>query len=287
MKRGSLFAVVVLVLVLMLVPLAVTAQSSGLKITGIDFDVKIDDGERCSLSMNGMIKTEGKGKLWYRFEGPNGATFDGGAEETTNIPFGHGAGVGKGAKFTTDIRGQFVLKAAVLDANGKKGAIVASKPVPGNYTCGNGVKEAKAVAPGTPIPKETKPKAEITSAKLTAEVSKSSKCTINLRGEVVSAGTKKIWYRFEAPPGAKFDYANEYTEDVEPGSSLMMDKSISFTKDIHGILVLRTATVDENGKKGPVVSSKILAGNYTCGGGMQIAKPIPPGTPVKKPTSAQ
>ena len=283
MRRGSLFAVIVVAFVLAIVPMALSAQSSGgLKITGIDFEVKIDDSEPCSLMMNAMIKTDGTGKLWYGFEGPTGARFDSGAEDTANIPFGHGVGVGRGAKFTTDIRGQFVLKAAVLGANGKKGVIVASKPVPGNYTCGNGVKVAKAVAAGTPVPKETKPKAEIMSAKLTAEVSKSSKCTINLRGEIATAGTKKYWYKFEAPAGSTFDYAAEYTDDIEPNSMVMLDKSISFTKEIHGVLQLKAATVDENGKQGSIVTSKPLPGDFTCVGG--VAKPIAPGTATTRQT---
>lgn len=273
MRRGTL-VVAVIMFMLGFLSTAGTAQSSGLKITGFDFDVKVDDTVPCMLMMNGMIKTEGKGKLWYGFVGPNGVTFDFGPEDTSEIKFGHGVGVGKGAKFTTDIRGQFVLKAAVVDANGKKGPIMTSKPVPGNYTCGNGAHIARAVAAGTPMPKSTKPVPEIKSAKLTVEVAKSSNCTINLRGEVATAGIRKLWYRFEAPPGSKFDYAAEYTEDIELGSSLMMDKSITFTKDIHGVFVLRTAAIDESGKKGPVVSSKILPGNYTCGEGTQVAKPI-------------
>lgn len=155
MKNSRVIAV--LVVFLAAFSICAAAQDEPLRITAVELTVTAEPDINCKLSLNATIRTEGKGTLWYGFEGPAGVTFDGGAEETQSVTFGHGTGVGKGASFSADTHGTFVLKAAAVGPNGKKGPIVLSKRVPGDFTCGNGSAVASPIAPQAPAKRKAGP----------------------------------------------------------------------------------------------------------------------------------
>lgn len=274
MHQGSRIFLSLSLVVLLLASVTLFAQGkAATRITSVELTVKVDDTGSCMLSANGMIQTTGKGKLWYRFEGPVGSTFDFGPEETREIRIGSGMGVGKGIKFKKDIAGRFVLKAAMIGPNGKPGAIVASKPVPANYSCDNGTQVAHVTGSAF------KPVIGVKSVKVEATPESYENCKIQVSTEIETSGIKKLWYKFEAPAGATFDNTPEMTVDLDFGSNVGFGKSLSFTKDIHGTFFVKAAGIDPSGKKTPIVSSKAVPAHYTCGNGTQVAKPIPPVAP--------
>lgn len=123
-----------------------------IRVTAVKLSVEVDDQSNCKLSLNGTIHTNGKGTVWYRFRGPEGASFDFGLEETMSV-LSTGGGVGKGVSIAKDIKGEFQLEAAMVGEDGKRGATVLSNPVPANYTCQGGSSVARPTAPATAAPR--------------------------------------------------------------------------------------------------------------------------------------
>jgi hypothetical protein len=123
------------------------AESSSPSIKSVKLKVNVDKSASCKLSLNGTIEATEMGTIWYRFEGPEGVTFDFGQEGTKTLQFDTWFGTGKGANMTKDIHGEFRLKAAMIGPGGKKEPITVSDAVPANYTCGGGSDIATPIKP--------------------------------------------------------------------------------------------------------------------------------------------
>jgi hypothetical protein len=130
------------------------SKAADVRVTAVKLSVEVDRQSNCKLSLNANIQTTGEGSVWYRFQGPDGASFDFGQDDTMSV-LGTGGGVGKGVTIEKDIKGEFRLEAAMVGEGGKRGPVTLSNSVPANYTCGGGSSVARpipdaAVAPATP-----------------------------------------------------------------------------------------------------------------------------------------
>lgn len=113
------------------------------KVTSVKLEVSIDKDQPCALNLNGTITADGLGKIWWRFDGPEGVTYDFGQEDTFDLTIDNWVGFGKGAKFTHDIRGQFKVEAAVQRPDGKRGPVTFSNAVPVDFKCAGGAAPAE------------------------------------------------------------------------------------------------------------------------------------------------
>jgi len=125
--------------------LAVSAAGqTGAKISSLHLRVypsgKEPPGYPCGgyLNVDAHVTVSGKGKLWYRFEGPAEANFAGGPEGTTSNDVEGEDVYGKGVTFTKDTKGQFRVEVAVVGANGNHGPVTVSNIVPFDFKCGGG-----------------------------------------------------------------------------------------------------------------------------------------------------
>ena len=134
----------------MALPSAALAQSNAARIQSVKLTVAVDRSGPCSLAISASIEASDKATLWYLFEGPEGATFDFGAEGTSTLSFSNTAMIGKGVKLQHDIHGTFRLKAGIVGADGKKGPANYSEAVPAAYTCGNGTAIASPLENSAP-----------------------------------------------------------------------------------------------------------------------------------------
>lgn len=122
------------------------AAAPGAHVSSVKLKVNVDHSAKCKLSLSASIEASGLGTVWYRFSGPAGVTFDFGGEGTKTLEFDRSFGAGRGANMTADIHGALRVEAAMIDANGQRGAEV-SDSVPADYTCGNGSAIASAIPP--------------------------------------------------------------------------------------------------------------------------------------------
>jgi hypothetical protein len=116
--------------------------AADVRVIAIKLTVEVDTIANCKLSLNANIETNGRGKVWYRLQGPDGASFDFGNEGTMSV-LSHGGGLGKGVTIKQDIKGEFRVEAAMEGEGGKHGPVTLSNPVPANYTCDGGKSVAR------------------------------------------------------------------------------------------------------------------------------------------------
>jgi hypothetical protein len=136
--------------------LAGQAGAGGAQVTSVKLKVAVDRSSNCKFALSASIGASGMGKIWYRFAGPPGVTFDFGEEGTETLEFSTSFGAGKGANMSQDIHGEFRVDAAMVNASGKHGPVV-SDAVRADYTCGNGSAVASPIAAGVTKPAAAAP----------------------------------------------------------------------------------------------------------------------------------
>jgi hypothetical protein len=121
------------------------AGQAGAQVTSVKLKVAVDRSSNCKFALSASIGASAMGKIWYRFAGPPGVTFDFGDEDTKTLEFSTSFGAGRGANMSQDVHGDFRVDAAMVDASGKHGPVV-SDAVRADYTCGNGSAIASPIA---------------------------------------------------------------------------------------------------------------------------------------------
>jgi len=179
------------------------AQAGAVRVDSVKLKVAVDRSSPCKLAFSATINTSGAGKVWYRFEGPEGAEFDFGPEDTTTMDGSGFAGLGRGASFSHDIKGTFRLQAAMLGDNGKHGPVVFSGAVPAAYTCDGGKSVARAIEPaGASVSSPAVTAAgKVTAVRLHfVPESYAGPCPgkVQLVGDITTDGPGTVWYHFLA-----------------------------------------------------------------------------------------
>jgi hypothetical protein len=244
------------------------AQTRVERVNSVKLMVAVDRSSPCHLSLSASIEASGMGTIWYRFLGPDGVTFDFGAEGTKELQFDPSFGAGMGAKMAHDIRGEFKVEAAMVGANGKPGPITVSNIVPAAYTCGGGTSIATSLmAAGAPaVSQEAKPAGKVTAVRLRLVPERySGPCPghVQLVGEITADGPGIAWYRFLAgavshsPEGTvKFDSAGTKTVTIQG--------AFNVAPQVPHASMLAVMT-DSDGKHGPQnVTSGPVDYNITC-----------------------
>ncbi|MCE5308861.1 MAG: hypothetical protein LLG20_14580 [Acidobacteriales bacterium] len=139
----------VLGLCALIAPSLLTAEDA--RVTAVKLSVEVDDSSNCKLSLNATVVTNGRGTVWYNFQGPDGVSFDMGKDGTMPV-LSKGGGLGKGVTIKQDIKGEFRLEAAMEGEGGKRGPVVLSNPVPANYTCAGGSSVARPIGGAAATP---------------------------------------------------------------------------------------------------------------------------------------
>jgi len=171
-------------------------------VTSVKLQVSIDESGPCQLSLSGTIATNGSGTVWYRFEGPAGVTFDYGPEGTADLGSSEWVGVGKGAKFTRDVRGQFRLEAAMQGPDGKHGPVTVSNVVPEDFKCAGGASAgSQTTTPANQPATAGTANARVTAVRLEvvpAEYSGPCPAKVQLVGTITTDGPGTAYYQFQA-----------------------------------------------------------------------------------------
>jgi hypothetical protein len=244
------------------------AQTNVEHVNSVKLMVAVDRSSPCHLSLSASIEASGMGTVWYRFLGPDGVTFDFGAEGTKELQFGPSFGAGMGAKMAHDIRGEFKVQAAMVGANGKPGPITVSNIVPAAYTCGGGTAIATQVmGAGAPAePQAAQPSGKVTAVRLRLVPERyAGPCPghVQLVGEITTDGPGTVWYHFLAgavshsPEGTvKFDSAGTKTVTIQG--------AFNVAPQVPHASMLAVMT-DSDGKHGPQnVTSGPVDYNITC-----------------------
>ncbi len=189
-------------------------------VKSVKLEVQVDDSSPCKLSLSATIEGSGKGTVWYRFLGPEGVTFDFGAEDKMALDISTWGGVGKGATMPQDIKGEFKVEAAMLGPGGKRGPVTVSNIVPAAYTCAG-----STVAKSTGSAAAPAAAGKVTAVRLRLEPERySGPCPgkVRLVGEITADGPGTAWYQFLAgavsssPEGTvKFEAAGTQTVAID------------------------------------------------------------------------
>ena len=262
--------------------------ADAVRVDSVKLKVAVDRSGSCKLALSATINTTGPGKVWYRFEGPEGTEFDFGPEDTTTMDSSAFAGIGRGASFTRDIQGAFRMQAAVVLADGRHGTPVFSAAVPAAYTCDGGKSVARPIGGAVPGTASTPPAApgKVTSVRLrfVPDVY-AGPCPgkIQLVGEITTDGPGTVWYHFLAgavshSPEGTVTFSGAGTKTVT------VDGAFNSAPRVPNASLL-AAMQDENGRHGPRnVSSGPVPYQLSCGGAAPPAPamrpPLPTGTPV-------
>ena len=279
-------------------PVARPAQSEAARVTSVKLTVAVDRSSNCKLSLSATIDG-GKGKVWYRFEGPPGVTFDFGPEDTVELDISTWAGVGKGATMDHDIAGQFRVQAAMVEPNGKHGPVTFSNSVPANYTCGGGSSVASPVTvPGSgtesrgagnrPLPSRNfpaPPQRTMTGSaapggaagisKVTAVALKGLPPTYNgpcqsnqaISAVITTDGPGTVWYRIYANVGGMvFPDGQDGTVTFTEAGSQTVTKRITIIRHHKGQFLIQAAMQGPTGRHGPVTISAPVEFDYNCSG---------------------
>ena len=88
------------------------------------------------LNVDTNFSISGAGTVWYRFDGPRGASYPGKSEGTMKFSDAGEGGPGTVVNFSTGTKGQFRVEVAIQTPDGKHGPAILSNVVPIDFKCG-------------------------------------------------------------------------------------------------------------------------------------------------------